>query len=169
MLDFKIKHWIRLCICFLFVFNVFAGPIFGQVSIEQYLTKTETIINKAAECWLDKDYTKSLDILHKINDSLSNHTFPPTDHFAWEACRSIKTYSIVFSRIVEAEWDKDKKDKQSADKLIKQAREWASILESQAYSWSKVKPRSNEDAKVRHKWLKRFSSIIVAVKGKNEN
>jgi len=162
------KKYLRFCIVFLFVFNLFTGSLFSQVSLEEYLQKTEAVINKAAECWLDKNYTRALDILHKINNKLTNHSFPPTDRFAWEACRSLKTYTIVFSRVVEAKWYNDKGDDQGAVELRKQAKEWAKILECQAYSWSKVKPRSNDDVKLRKKWLKRFSSIIASLNSEHE-
>ena len=145
------------------IFLVVIKNIFPQISIDDYLKKVEERINQAAESYLDKNFEKSLDLLRKTTEFVSDHSFPATDRFAWEACRCVKTYSVLFSRIVEEKMVEKRNDKKLTEALKGQALEWAKILETQAYGWSKIETNNVEQIKLRRKWLKRFSSMVIAV------
>jgi len=140
-----------------------AKPVGAQVSLPAFLEEQEKEITRAADAWLDKDYERAVDKLRFTADKLSTHNFPPTDMFSWEACRCVKIYTIVFSRMIECKMEEENRTGRSMD-MAKQAYEWALILETQAYAWSKTKPRSEEENAIRKKWLKRFSSIVNAAK-----
>lgn len=139
------------------------------IAQEEFIRVTrefEFKMNKAAENWLNQNYGRALDGFYDARDFLTSNMPVPSENYAWEWCRALKTYVIVLARLVEYDMYKSQNQEALSSRVMKQAVEWAQILELQAKDWIALKTNDPILTANREKWIKRFYAAIQRVKKK---
>jgi hypothetical protein len=147
------------------VFFILGGILFSPLAFAQnsgfdsLASAFEARLNAAAENWQTNQAIRALDGFKEAREWISRAPIPYGDAFAWSGCRALMTYSIVLSRLVEAETERKKKSA-LAHQIESQAKQWAEILYKQIEAWSKIKPITAEQSALRLRWIKRFQAVI---------
>ena len=148
----------------LILFILQAGLALSQPSgFEGLMVEFEDHMNQAAKSWLNKNYGRALDWLASAKELVREGMPPPTDSFSWKGCRALITYSTVMSRLVEYDMHRSEEDTTLSRRAEEQAAEWAGSLKELARDWAGVKDVSEQQAVLRARWFKRFSSVIRRV------
>ena len=127
---------------------------------EDWITEFESILNTAAENWLDKDYAKALDGFSSAQIMLKRYMPPPTEVYKWRMCLAFKTYTLVLTRLVETDMHRSEENMERVVQLVEQAEKWVDILKKQAKEWKNVRVKDPDKVSSRDRWLNRFSKAV---------
>ena len=155
---------------FLFVSCIFIFWITGGYAQDtpyvpdEWISQYESVMNGVAACWANNDFAKALDGLSSARKILSFNMPLPTEIFAWRMYRTLKTYTIVLTRLVELEVAIQSKDLPKVKRLTLQVEDWAEVLEDQARDWRKIEIQNRGMITFRERWLVRFKEALDRVR-----
>ena len=147
----------------LILFLFWTGVVFTQTDTQNkdaWLDQYQAVMDGAAKSWVQRDYAKALDGLSSARSLLSYNMPLPTEIFQWRMYRTLKTYALLLTRLVELDMYITKKDAQKVFNLAAQAQEWADNLDNQKRDWQRAKARSDDELLLRKTWVERFESAI---------
>jgi len=137
-----------------------SGQCFSQQGFIDALDRFEIGMQKAASRWIEGELSLTLDIVKKCRTQLDPAMPAPSDTFAWQGFSALKTYTLLFTRLVERELYLSKNETALSKISLKQISEWSGVLLNQSRKWYKMKASSPETANFRNRWLRRFSTVI---------
>jgi hypothetical protein len=160
------KRWISvLCLVLLTADVVSSNPKSVQaVRFETLEKEFESRMQRAAECWLKKQYSKALDQFYSGRDDLSENMPAPSNKFEWSACLALKTYAVLLARMVEADLLKSQRLDDMIPSVGRQIEDWKKILRDQSDEWTRLNSAAPWEEAVRSKWIRRFRSVLAAPK-----
>jgi hypothetical protein len=160
------RRWISVFWLILLATEVaFSSPKSIQtIRFETLEKEFESIMQRAAECWLKKQYSKALDQFYSGRDNLSGSMPDPSNKYAWSACLAFKTYAVLLARMVEADLLKSQRLDDMIPSVVRQIDDWKKILRDQGDEWTRLNSASPWEESVRSKWIRRFRSVLAAPK-----
>ena len=124
------------------------------------LKRYETGMQKAAVSWKKGDYSLALDIVGKSRSELLPAMPAPADSFAWLGFSAMKTYTLLFTRLIEHDLHRSRNESRLSQLSLRQIGEWSDILLDQGREWYKLPVASEGCDQFRRRWLSRFSRVI---------
>jgi hypothetical protein len=131
---------------------------------DEWISQYESVMNGVAASWANNDFAKALDGLSSARTVLSFNMPLPTEIFVWRMYRTLKTYTIVLTRLVELEVAIQSKDLPKVKRLILQVEDWAEVLEDQARDWRRIEIQNRGMIAFRERWLVRFKEALDRVR-----
>ncbi len=119
------------------------------------LEKYEAGMQQAAQDWLAQKYLAAIDGFNLSRKLLDDNLPPPSERFAWECFSTLKSYSLMLMRLVQADYFRAKGEEARRTQTLRQARQWAGNLQQDAETWKKAVCRDPRESRLRQKWLTR--------------
>lgn len=145
------------------------GYTFAQSPFDQVILKYEEGMQKAAKLWMNKSFAMALDEFQENHDVLADNMPEPTDRYRWGAFLALKTYTIMLSRMVEAEMYSYEGQSDLLEPVVGQTHTWSSLLVEQATTWKKIEVELPDQRIFRNRWLKRFARAIQKARQMESN
>lgn len=129
----------------------------------------EIKLDEAAIAWIEKNHGRALDLFLEAREMLAQSVFATSEGFEWEACQSLQSYTLVLSRMTEAEMYMKNDQETLGNQLNAQALEWADKLVEHGKAWRKIHSTDTRENNFRIKWLQRFKLAILKARKLEEN
>ncbi len=121
----------------------------------------EIKLDEAAISWIEGKHGRALDTFRESREMLAHSVFASTEGFEWEACQSLQTYTLVLSRMTEAEMYKQNGQDELGNQINRQAMDWADKLVKHGTEWRKIHSADARENNFRIKWLQRYKLAIL--------
>jgi len=140
------------------------GKTFAQQnSFEKIVSSYQKKMDEAARSWLKKDYARALDSFYSADQLLSENMVSPSETYAWNGLRTLKTYTLVLIRLIQIDLYRSQDQNNLLASIVKQASDWAALLREEANVWGRVKIADPHAVILRMHWMKRCEAAVRRV------